>query len=98
MPAGAHQGPGVDDEPAMPGCCNLASQLTVDDDIVGCDSGHGRHQAPGKFEGIAGVELSNLQWEDWLEAPVPKSFWTAGSSHRGSWCDLWFGGWRMRRI
>jgi hypothetical protein len=54
MLVGAHQGPGVDDEPAMPDCCNPASQLTADDDIVGCDSGHGGHHAPRKFEGIAG--------------------------------------------
>jgi hypothetical protein len=63
MLVAAHQGSGVDDEPAMPGCCNPASQLTADDDIVGCGSGHGRHQALGKFEGIAGgggVELSDL--------------------------------------
>jgi hypothetical protein len=54
MPAGAHQGHGVSDEPVTPSCCNPASQLTAADDIVGCSGGHGRHQALEKFEGIAG--------------------------------------------
>jgi hypothetical protein len=54
MPAGAHQGHGVSDEPVTPSCCNPTSQLTAAHDIVGYSGGHDGHQAPGKFEGIAG--------------------------------------------
>jgi hypothetical protein len=94
MPAGAHQGHGVSDEPVTPSCCNPASPTTSWATVVDMTGTKLRENS----KGLQGVELSDLQGEDRLEALAPKSSWTVSSSHRGSCYNLLFAGWRMRRI